>query len=263
MPQNHLERSPAGSRSVAGRVVIVTGAASGIGQATVAAFHAEGARVAGLDVTFPDGGQTGEPAPAGTQPLEIACDVSDADAVLAAVATVQEQLGPIDILVNNAGVSISTPIDDPLFEDGWLRSLEINLTGQTRMIRACLDDLLRHDDGRIINIASTEALGGTGGISGYTASKHGVAGLTRSLSVELGKSGVTVNAVCPGPINTGMTKAIPTENKATFAHRYTALRRYGEPHEVADLILSISLPSASYLTGAVIAVDGGMTARNQ
>lgn len=259
MPQNQIERSAAGSRSVAGRVVIITGAASGIGQATAAAFRSEGALVAGLDVSFP----VADTETASSDGLSLRCDVSEESDVVAAVGIVREQLGPIDILVNNAGVSIPTPIGAPDFEDGWLRSLDINLTGQTRMIRACLDDLLRHGDGRIINIASTEALGGTGQISGYTASKHGVAGLTKSLAVELGKAGVTVNAVCPGPINTGMTQEIPDENKAIFARRTTALRRYGDPHEVADLIVSISLPSASYLTGAVIPVDGGMTARNQ
>ncbi len=258
MSQNQPVRSPAGSRSVAGRVVIVTGAASGIGKATVEAFRNEGALVAGLDVTF-----SADSPESSSDHVELACDVSNDAAVTSAVDTVRNQLGPIDILVNNAGVSLPTPIADPNFEDGWLRSLDINLTAQTRMIRACLDDLLRLGDGRIVNIASTEGLGGTANISGYTASKHGVVGLTRSLAVELGKSGVTVNAVCPGPINTGMTQEIADDHKAIFSRRFTALRRYGDPHEVADLIVSISLPSASYLTGAIIPVDGGMIARNQ
>jgi 3-oxoacyl-[acyl-carrier protein] reductase len=111
-------------------------------------------------------------------------------------------------------------------------------------------------------VASTEGLGATGGISPYTATKHGVIGLTRSLAVELGPTGVTVNCVCPGPINTGMTAIIPDELKATFARRRTALRRYGDPEEVAHATLSLLLPAASYITGAVLVVDGGLTIRN-
>ena len=96
----------------------------------------------------------------------------------------------------------------------------------------------------------------------YTAAKHGIIGLTKGLAIELGKQGITVNAVCPGPIHTGITAAIPDEHKATFAHRRTALRRYGEPEEVAHVTLSLCLPAASYVTGVAIPVDGGMRARN-
>ena len=115
---------------------------------------------------------------------------------------------------------------------------------------------------RIVNIASTEGLGGSAGNSPYTAAKHGIIGLTKGLAIELGKQGITVNAVCPGPIHTGITELIPDEHKATFAHRRTALRRYGEPEEVAHITLSLCLPAASYITGVAIPVDGGMRARN-
>ena len=124
------------------------------------------------------------------------------------------------------------------------------------------EDLVRNRDGRIVNISSTEGLGGSAGAASYTASKHGVIGLTKSLAVELGKQGVTVNAICPGPIHTGMTKVIPDDDKATFARRKTALRRYGDPEEVAQMTLSLVLPAASYITGVAIPVDGGMRARN-
>ena len=113
-----------------------------------------------------------------------------------------------------------------------------------------------------MNISSTEGLGGSAGISPYTASKHGVVGLTKALAVELGPSGVTVNAVCPGPIHTGMTEIIPMDSKEIFARRKTALRRYGNPEEVAHITLSLVLPSSSYITGVAIPVDGGMRARN-
>ena len=131
-----------------------------------------------------------------------------------------------------------------------------------RLIRSCLSDLQRNGDGRIVNIASTEGLGGSAGTSPYTASKHGVVGLTKSLAVELGPMGITVNAICPGPIHTGMTELIPDDAKEKFARRRTALKRYGDPEEVAHITLSLVLPSASYITGTAIPVDGGMRARN-
>jgi 3-oxoacyl-[acyl-carrier protein] reductase len=114
----------------------------------------------------------------------------------------------------------------------------------------------------VVNIASTEGLGASAFASPYTASKHGVIGLTRALAVELGARGVTVNCVCPGPIRTGMTEPIPDEHKRRFARRRVPLRRYGEPEEVAHGTLSLVLPAASYINGAVLVVDGGMLAQN-
>ena len=189
-------------------------------------------------------------------------DVTDADAVTRVVAEVREELGPVDILVNNAGVSIPAPIGGEGYEGAWEATLAVNLTGHTRLIRACLPDLARDGAGRIVNVASTEALGATAGLSPYTASKHGVVGLTRALAVELGATGVTVNCVCPWPINTGMTAAIPEDMKAKFARRRGPLRRYGEPEEVAHATLGLVLPAMSYVNGAVLVVDGGMTAQN-
>ncbi|MCI3949585.1 MAG: fabG 31, partial [Acidimicrobiales bacterium] len=148
-----------------------------------------------------------------------ALDVTDAAAVTRVVDAVREDLGPVDILVNNAGVSIPAPVAGDGYEDAWVATFEVNLTGHVRLLRACLPDLTRNGDGRVVNVASTEALGATAGLSPYTASKHGVVGLTRALAVELGATGVTVNCVCPGPINTGMTAAIPDDMKARFARR--------------------------------------------
>jgi 3-oxoacyl-[acyl-carrier protein] reductase len=129
------------------------------------------------------------------------------------------------------------------------------------MVRACLPSLARNREGRIVNIASTEGLGATPYLSPYTVSKHGVVGLTRSLACELGPQGVTVNCICPGPIRTGMTALIPDDTKERFARRRVPLRRYGEPIEVAHMVLNLALPASSFVNGAVVTVDGGLAAK--
>ncbi len=251
------------SRSIKGKVAIVTGAASGMGRATAHLFSDEGALVALCDVNQTGLEQTfNEIKDSGGTAKKYVVDLQRREAASELVDQVRSDLGPIDILVNNAGISVGGPIDSPDFEDLWEATFTVNLDAQMRLIRACLDDLRRDQQGRVVNIASTEGLGGSAGISPYTASKHGVVGLTKALAVELGPSGVTINAVCPGPIHTGMTEKIPSESKETFARRKTALRRFGDPEEVAHITLSLVLPAASYITGAAIPVDGGLFARN-
>ena len=122
--------------------------------------------------------------------------------------------------------------------------------------------LLESDAARVVNIASTEAIVTTAGLAAYAATKSGVVGLTKSFAVELGRHGVNVNCVCPGPIDTGMTAAIDADAKQTYARRRVPLRRYGDPEEVAQMTLSLCLPAASFVNGAVIAVDGGMSIRH-
>jgi len=155
--------------------------------------------------------------------------VSDADAASRVVEELRARLGPVDILVNNAGVAAGGPLESEGYEEQWERSLRINLTAQMRLIRLCLADLTREGQGRVVNVASTEGLGASRLTSPYTAAKHGVVGLTRALAVELGECGVTVNCVCPGPIETGMTAVIPDEMKQKFARRRVPLGRYGRP----------------------------------
>jgi len=166
------------------------------------------------------------------------------------------------VLVNNAGIARPLPIDHPDYPQTWGQVLAVDLTAQVHLIRTCLPFLLESGGGRIVNIASTEGVGATAGNSNYAAAKHGVVGLTRALAVELGARGVTVNCVCPGPIRTGMTEAIPEDAKRKFARRRVPLRRYGEPEEVAHATLSLALPAASYINGAVLLVDGGLTCQN-
>jgi len=254
------------SRSVAGQVVVITGAASGMGRAMAHLFADEGAQVGMIDRT--EGGihmVSNELERAGHEVgsfAACAADVSEREQVRDAIAHVRAELGPIDVLVNNAGVSIPAPIGSDDYDSAWLRTMQVNLEAHTLTIRACLDDLQRNASGRIINIASTEGLGATPYLSPYTASKHGVIGLTRGLAVELGRSGVTVNCVAPGPIRTGMTAAIDDTDKARFARRRVPVGRYGEPEEIAHAVLSLALPASSFINGTVLVVDGGMVAQN-
>lgn len=251
------------TRSVAGSVVLITGAASGMGRATAEVFAAEGAHVAAIDISADAVRQVAADIQGRGQSCEAwVLDISDPAAIRDVVAQVAARFGGIDALVNNAGIGGFAPIDSEAYEDIWARNFTVLLTAQQRLIRAALPHLRKSKAPRIVNIASTEALGATARDSPYAAAKAGVTGLTRALAVELGPEGITVNCICPGPILTGMTQAIPDADKQTYARRRTALRRYGRPEEVAHMTLSLCLPAASFITGATIPVDGGLMARN-
>ncbi|NDB18740.1 MAG: SDR family oxidoreductase, partial [Actinobacteria bacterium] len=136
----------------------------------------------------------------------------------------------------------------------------VNLSAYAHLARLVIPHMQAVGTGRIVNVASTEAIVATAGLAAYTAAKHGVVGLTKSLAAELGRHGINVNTICPGPISTAMTAAIPDDAKAIYAKRRVPLRRYGDPEEVAQMTLSACLPAASFLNGATIVVDGGMVA---
>ena len=251
------------SRSIEGKVAVVTGAASGMGRATARLFADEGARVAALDVNAEPLEQVVAEIEAAGYPVKgWVVDLADGAAIARVIGEVAEHFGGIDILINNAGISRFAPIDSEDYEESWAISLAVLLTAHTRTIRAALPYLREAEFGRIVNIASTEGLGATKYGSPYTAAKTGVIGLTRSLAVELGTENITVNCICPGPIRTGMTEAIAEADKAEYARRRVALKRYAEPEEVAHGTLSLVLPASSFITGVALPVDGGLTVRN-
>ena len=251
------------SRSVEGKVVLVTGAASGMGRATAELFADEGAKVIVTDLTL----ESAEPVAAGIR--EAGCeakawalDVGDPEAIARVVAEVASEMGGLDVLVNNAGISTSAPVESEDYDAALQKSYDVMLTAHARLVRHALPHLKQSGEGRVINIASTEGLGASRGAGPYTVAKHGVIGLTRSLAIELGAHGITVNCICPGPILTGMTAGIPEAARNKFARRRVPLRRYAIPEEVAHMTLNLALPASSYVTGTTIPVDGGLTIQN-
>ncbi|MDW3214867.1 MAG: SDR family NAD(P)-dependent oxidoreductase [Ilumatobacteraceae bacterium] len=256
------------SRSLDGRSAIVTGAASGMGRSTAHVFADEGARVCVADlgddrvaaVVDEIREMHGEHAAIG-----VVCDVSDRARLSVLVDETVAAFGGIDVVVNNAGVALPNSFldpDDDLFESNWAATIDVNLTAHARLVRLALPHLMASDAGRIVNIASTEAVVTAAGLAAYAATKAGVVGLTKSMAVELGRHGITANCICPGPILTGMTDEIPDDAKATYAHRRVPLRRYGTPEEVAHMTLNLCLPASSFVNGAIIPVDGGMSIRH-
>lgn len=250
------------SRSVAGSVVLITGAASGMGRATAEVFAAEGAHVACTDIAAESVREVADDLThRGFSAEAWTMDVADPAAIELVTAAVAARFGGIDILVNNAGVGGFAAIDADNYEAVWARTFGILITAQQRMIRAALPHL-RKSPAPGSSTSRRPKRWATSRDSPYAAAKTAVTGLTRALAVELGPEGITVNCICPGPILTAMTDAIPEKDRETYARRRTALRRYGRPEEVAHMTLSLCLPAASFITGATIPVDGGLMARN-
>ena len=250
------------SRSVKGKVAIITGAGSGMGAATAKVFAEEGVKVVATDVNLEAVMTVSEEIKSNRGVCQaIQLDVTNKAEIENCLEETIKEFGSLDFVINNAGISSATAVDDENYENYWDDTLNIVLTGQIKLIRAALPHLLKSKNARIVNISSTEGFGASPYHSPYTAAKHGVIGLTRSLALELGPKGITVNCICPGPINTNMTAAIDEKDKETYARRRVGLKRYGEPEEVAHATLNLCLPSSSYINGVYLPVDGGLSIR--
>ena len=228
------------------RSVLVTGGNRGIGRAIAEAFLAEGDNVA---VTTRSGG-----APEGA--LEIKADITDQAAVDAAFAAAEDAHGPVEILVANAGITADT-LMLRMSDDDWSSVIDTNLTGSFRLARRAAKGMLRQKRGRSIFISSVVGLLGSPGQVNYAASKAGLVGMARSLARELGSRSITANVVAPGYVDTDMTAVLSDEQKEGIRNQ-VPLGRYADPAEIAGAVLWLAGPSAAYVTGAVIPVDGGL-----
>jgi NAD(P)-dependent dehydrogenase (short-subunit alcohol dehydrogenase family) len=242
-----------------GRVAVVTGGCSGIGLATVRRFAAEGARVVVADLDD----ERGEPVAKEANGLFVPCDVTDAEQVEALFRTAKQRYGSVDVAFNNAG--ISPPEDDSILDtgiDAWRRVQEVNLTSVYLCCKAVLPYMVEQGRGSIINTASFVAVMGaaTSQIS-YTASKGGVLAMSRELGVQFARSGVRVNALCPGPVNTPLLRELFASDPERAARRlvHIPLGRFAEPEEIAGAVLFLASDDSSFITASQFLVDGGIS----
>jgi NAD(P)-dependent dehydrogenase (short-subunit alcohol dehydrogenase family) len=240
-----------------GKVAMVTGAARGIGQASAVAFARRGADVVVCDVLEDAAETVGLIEKLGCRALYIHTDVSDSAAVQNAVTTGVAELGRLDFAHNNAGIGPSG-LTAEISETDWNRVIAVNLTGTFLCMRYQLPHLLE-TRGAIVNTASMWGVVGASHMAAYSASKHGVIGLTRAAALDYGTAGVRVNAIAPGPIQTALTAVVPTEMMDHIIGR-TAVQRYGQPPEIGEVAAWLCSASASYVTGVVLPVDGGWLA---
>lgn len=243
-----------------GKVVVVTGAGSGMGRAMVAEFVNQGAQVAALGRTLDKISQTVELAGGSGKVMGIRADVAVEVDVIAAIDQVIDRWGRIDLLCNNAGVLDSYRPAHEVTLDEWNDVMAANATGPFLMAKYIIPHMLKQGKGGIINVASTASFSAAGGGSAYTASKHAVLGLTRQLCFEYGALGIRVNAICPGATATPM--AIPTTQTTTSPDMAAAVakvpaRRWCEPEEIAKMAAFLGSDEADYVHGSAYVIDGG------
>jgi 3-oxoacyl-[acyl-carrier protein] reductase len=249
-----------------GRVALVTGAANGIGRATALTFARAGATIAAWDRAEPAGrALVDEIAQANGQAAFFSVDVADQPAVESAVTATLERFGRIDILINNAGITRDAQlvkvkqgaVVGTMSAADFEAVLDVNLKGVFACTQAVVPAMIRQSYGRIVNAASVVALYGNFGQTNYVASKAGVVGMTKVWARELGKYGITANAVAPGFILTEMTAAMPEHLLDQMVH-HTPLGRAGTPQDVANAYLFLASDEAGFINGAVLSVDGGL-----
>jgi 3-oxoacyl-[acyl-carrier protein] reductase len=244
------------------KVALITGAGSGIGRASAERFAAEGARVVAVDLKGAEETVAAIEA-AGGEGLALITDVADEDAVEAMAEVALERFGKVDVLMNNAGI-----LDDflPAAETPtavWDRVLGVNLFAQFFTARALLPQMVERGDGAIVNVASTAGLNGGNGGAAYTTSKHAIIGFTRQLCFDYARKGIRCNVICPGAVETGMTKEIfASPDAAVMAAVESApIGRWAQPEELAAAALFLASDEASFVNGAVYVVDGGFDSK--
>jgi 3-oxoacyl-[acyl-carrier protein] reductase len=245
-----------------GKVALVTGAGSGIGRASARLFAAQGAQVVVVDVK--DAGETvATIEAAGGEALALETDVADDAAVRAMADAAIERFGRVDVLMNNAGILDDFEPAAETSDETWNRVLGVNLFGMFHTSRALIPQMLEIGSGAIVNIASTAGLNGGNGGASYTTSKHAVIGFTRQLCFDYARRGLRCNVICPGAVESGMTKEIFSSPDAAVmeAVESAPIGRWAQPQELAAAALFLASDDASFVNGAVYVVDGGFDSK--
>ena len=245
--------------SIVNKVAVVTGAARGIGLAIIRKFLALDYHVALLDIDAATLASTFRDLDCGDRGLPIECDVAIPRQVRAAIDRVVAQFGRIDALVNNAGFAVFKPILETTIEE-WSRVLAVNLDGPFLCTQVVAPVMLRGGGGCVVNIASISGLRASTLRAAYGTSKAALIHLTKQQAAELGMLGIRVNAIAPGPVDTAMAKAVHSADIRADYHDAIPLNRYGTEEEIADAVVFLCSPAASYINGQTLAVDGGFDA---